>query len=47
MIENLLIYACIAFSLYLVFDIKKPKGEVTDMVQNNYSAYKFEQLFGA
>ena len=44
--ENILLYSCIAFVLYILLNIKKPDGEVTRLVHGNNARYKFEQMFG-
>ena len=45
MLENLIIYACIAFALYVVIPRDK-KQEAMNQIKSNYAEYKLELLLG-
>ena len=43
MYENLIIYACIAFALYVVIPRDK-KDDVVKKIKSNYAKYRLEML---
>mgnify|MGYP006863445662 CR=1 FL=1 len=45
--ENILLYSCIAFILYILLSMKKPDGEMTRLVHRNHARYKLDNYFGS
>jgi len=43
MLENLILYACIAFALYIVIPRDK-KQEVMSEIKSNFAKYRLEML---